>query len=126
MDNSFNTLIRSLRDNYIQYKITGSNAHKQSYESAENGVEQILSNLQSSVSAEEASISSFYKNDVQEKIYSLRDETQTLHSTLVKQNDDLTAAKIRQTSSSPIISNLVPQYIAIGVLGSITLALSLL
>lgn len=121
MDNSFNTLIRSLRDNYIQYKITGSNAHKQSYESAEQGIEKILTTLDSSVRSEDAKISEFYKKDV----HSIHDQTQTLHSTLLKENDDLTAAKMRQSQGS-ITPNLLPQYIAVGVLGAITLVLSFL
>lgn len=124
MDNSFNTLIRSLRDNYIQYKITGSKAHKQSYESAEQGIEKILSNLESTVQSEESKISDFFKDDPYKKLDSL----QTLHSTLQKENDNLTAATLRQsqTAQGPIVPNLVPQYIAIGVLGGVTLLLSFL
>ena len=122
MDNSFNTLIRSLRDNYLQYKITGSESHKQSYESAEQGIQQILSNLESTVKAEDASISNFYKEDV----HSIRDQTQTLHSTLLKERDQLEAAKLRQIASGPVMPNLLPQYIAVGVLGGLTILLSFL
>lgn len=122
MDNSFNTLIRSLRDNYLQYKITGSESHKKSYESAEQGIQQILSNLESTVRAEDASISNFYKEDV----HSIRDQTQTLHSTLLKEHDELEAAKLRQTASGPVMPNLVPQYIAVGILGGVMILLSFL
>lgn len=124
MDNSFNTLIRSLRDNYIEYKITGSNTHKQSYESAEQGIEKILSDLESSVHGEESKIADFFKDNPYEKIDSL----QTLHSTLQKENDNLTAATLRQsqTAQGPVVPNLLPQYIAVGVLGGVTLLLSFL
>lgn len=126
MDNSFNTLIRSLRDNYLQYKITGSASHKQSYESAEQGIQNILKNLESSVKSEDAQISDFYKKDVQGKLHSLRDQTQTLHSTLLKEDDDLTAAKLRHGTQGPAMPNLLPQYIAVGVLGGLTLLLMFL
>lgn len=121
MDNSFNTLIRSLRDNYIQYKVTGSDAHKRSYESAQQGIEKILSNLEASVKSGESQISDFYSQHNSEDI---RDQTQTLHSTLLKEDDELTAAKLRQVS--PEQPAMLPQYIAVAVLAGLTVILSFL
>ena len=64
MDSQFNTLIRSYHDNYLQYKLTGTDSYKNAYSSAQQGIETILSTLQDSVESQKVTISNFYKEDI--------------------------------------------------------------
>lgn len=126
-DTQFNTLIRSLRDNYIEFNLTGGRTYQKSYTSAQDGIEKILSELENSVESQKSQITDFYKTDVEGKLKDLHSESTTLQHGLVEQNDELTAAKIRQSQSTTMpIPSLTSRYIAVGSLIGVTLLLSFL
>ena len=126
-DTQFNTLIRSLHDNYLQYKLTGGQAYQKSYTSAQEGIESILSDLEKTVDSQKSQITDFYKTDVEGKLKSLQSESKNLQNGLIEQKDELTAAEIRQSQSTTVpTQSLTSRYIALGSLVGLTLLLSLL
>lgn len=126
-DTQFNTLIRSLHDNYLQYKLTGGQSYQKSYMSAQEGVEKILSELEKSVDTQKSKITDFYKTDVEGKLKGLHSESRNLQHGLIEQKDQLTAAEIRQSQSTTVpTQSLTSRYIALGVLTGVTLLLSFL
>lgn len=126
-DSQFTTLARSLRDNYLQYKMTGSKSAESAFASAGKGIETILADLQTSVDAQKAEISSFYKTDTETALKTLEAESRSLQHGIVEQKDRLTAAQMRQsqTPSAPT-TDLTSRYIAAGVLVGATLLLALI
>jgi len=126
-DTQFNTLIRSLHDNYLQFKLTGGQNYQNSYTSAQAGIEKILSDLGKSVESQKAQITDFYKTDVEGKLKDIQSESKTLQHGLVEQNDELTAAKLRQSQPTIVpTQSLTSRYIAVGALIGVTLLLSFL
>jgi hypothetical protein len=61
MDTQFTTLTRSYHDNYLQYALTGNPTYQTAYENAKDGLDTIISSLQSEVDEQESTISNFYK-----------------------------------------------------------------
>jgi hypothetical protein len=126
-DTQFNTLIRSLRDNYLQYKLTGGQGYQRSYTSAQDGIEKILSDLEKTVETQKSQITDFYKTDVEGKLKGLQSQSRNLQQTLIEQKDELTAAEIRQSQSTTVpTQSLTSRYIALGSLIGIMLVASLL
>lgn len=127
MDSQFNTLIRSYHDNYLQYKLTGTDSYKNAYTSAQQGIETILSTLQDSVESQKATISDFYKEDVEGKLRSLQSESKSLQYGIIEQKDQLTAAEKRQSqSTSTPLPSLTSRYIIIGGLVGLVSLLALM
>lgn len=116
MDNQFNTLVQSYRDNYIQYRITGDPKYQQSASSAEQGIESILNSLRSSVGATDAQISNFYKSGVEERLQKLDSENKALQGSMITKEDELTAAKMRQPQGISLSSVPTSKYITAGAL----------
>jgi hypothetical protein len=126
-DTQFNTLIRSLHDNFLQFKLTGGQTYQNSYTNAQAGIEKILSELENSVESQKSQITNFYKTDVEGKLKDIQSRSSSLQHGLVEQNDELTAAKIRQSQSTSIPTpSLTSRYIAVGSLIGVTLLLSFL
>lgn len=126
MDNQFNTLVQSYRDNYIQYRITGDPKYQQSYSGAQEGIENILNSLRSSVDSGQAQISNFYKSGVEERLQKLDADNKALQGNMIKIDDELTAAKMRQPSDSLSWSSVpTSKYITAGalLLGSLLVSL---
>ena len=126
MDNQFNTLVQSYRDNYIQYRITGDPKYQQSYSGAQEGIENILNSLRSSVDSGQAQISNFYKSGVEERLQKLDADNKALQGNMIKIDDELTAAKMRQPSESLSWSSIpTSKYITAGalLLGSLLVSL---
>lgn len=124
MDKQFTTLTSSYYDNYLQYRITGNPSYQNSYMSADQGIQSILSSLQDQVNSQNQQINSFYQADVEGKLRSLQSDITSTQRTLLKEKDDATAASMRtQTSSSNFGS--IPQsyYISIGSLTAIAFLL---
>jgi DNA primase large subunit len=124
MDSQWNSLLQSYNSNYVQYKVTGNQKYKNSYISAQEGLDSILSQIKGDVDSGKAQMSAFYKSGVEQKIMDLQLRNRKLQRGIVSEKDDIAAAKIRNehpastTSPSSITTS---QYIAIGVLG-VTLA----
>jgi len=124
MDSQWNSLLQSYNSNFVQYKVTGNQKYKNSYISAQEGLDSILSQIKSDVDSGKAQMSAFYKSGVEQKIIDLQLRNRKLQRGIVSEKDDIAAAKIRNehpastTSPSSISTS---QYIAIGVLG-VTLA----
>jgi DNA primase large subunit len=124
MDSQWNSLLQSYNSNYVQYKVTGNQKYKNSYISAQEGLDSILSQIKGDVDSGKAQMSAFYKSGVEQKIMDLQLRNRKLQRGIVSEKDDIAAAKIRNehpastTSPSSISTS---QYIAIGVLG-VTLA----
>jgi hypothetical protein len=126
MDNQFNTLVQSYRDNYIQYRITGDPKYQQSYAGAQEGIESILNSLRSSVDSGQAQISNFYKSGVEERLQKLDADNKALQGNMIKIDDELTAAKMRQPSQELSWSSIpTSKYITAGalLLGSLLVSL---
>lgn len=117
MDKQFTTLRSSYYDNYLQYKLTGNQSYQNSYMSAEQGIQSILSSLQDQINTQNQQISSFYNTDVEGK---LRDDQSKIRNTqrnILKESDQVTAGNMRLqplTSSIPDIPT--SYYISIGAL----------
>lgn len=127
MDNQFNTLVQSYRDNYIQYRITGDPKYQQSYSGAQEGIENILNSMRSSVESGEAQISNFYKSGVEERLQKLDADNKALQGNMIKIDDELTAAKMRQPSEGLSLSSIpTSKYITAGALLLGTLIVSFL
>jgi hypothetical protein len=121
MDSQFNTLIRSYHDNFLQYKLTGNSGYQNSYKSAQQGIESILSSLRSEVQSQDSEISSFYNDDVEGKLREIKSQTRSAETALLSDKDKLEAAQLRGTSES--VESLHSRYIALGVLGAIAVVL---
>ena len=124
MDSQFNTLIRSFHDNYLQYKLTGKDSYRKSYEGAQEGIENILNSLQSSVDTDKSTIKDFYSSGAEDKLRDAHSKKHELESVVLKQSDKFMAAQLRtQASPSTPSQPLFPQYIALAVLGTMTVVL---
>jgi hypothetical protein len=124
MDTQFNTLIRSYHDNFLQYRLSGDSGYENSYKSAQQGIESILSSLRSDVQSQDSQISSFYSDDVEGRLRELQSETRRAQASIVTDKDALEAAQLRGTASEP--QSLTSRYIALGVLSAIAIGLSVM
>lgn len=123
MDGQFTTLLRSYHDNYIQYALTGVKSYESAYQSAQQGLDTIVTNLQNQVNAQKADITNFYQSKPEESIRDLESQLLDTKRQLVAKNDSLTAAKLRSevpTISSPSLEGF---YIPIGVLAGLSVLL---
>jgi len=126
MDKQFTTLTSSYYDNYLQYKVTGNASYQNSYMSAEEGIQNILSSLRDQVTSQNEQISDFYSKDVEGR---LRDKKLQLRSTqknLFKDTDEATEASMRIPTSSPSFSIPTSYLISLGVLTATAFLLSAL
>jgi hypothetical protein len=124
MDKQFTTLTSSYYDNYLQYKLTGNSSYQNSYMSADEGIQSILTNLQDQVNSQNQQINSFYQADVEGKLRSLQSDIQSTQRNILKEKDDSTTASMRTQSSSSSFGS-IPQsyYISIGSLTAIAILL---
>lgn len=125
MDSQFNSLLRSYSDNYIQSRVTGKSSFQAGYTAAQQGLDSIISQLQSTVDSEKQQIADFYKSGVDQKLNDLQQRNRFLQRGLVSEKDELIAAQMR-TQPSTEISIQPWQYITAGVLGVTAIALSVL
>ena len=129
MDSQFNTLARSYHDNYVQYKITGSQSNQNAYMAAETGIKNILNSLQQQVDEQKSEISNFYNSDVEDKLRDTRTGITKYQKKIVRTEDEIEAAKLRGEAppvSPPTQMPLMGQYIALATLGAIALGLMVL
>jgi hypothetical protein len=115
MDNQFNTLTRSYYDNFLQYRLTGNPSYKQAYESAQQGLDQIVSSLQEQNTEQKKNISSFYGEDVEGRLRDTRSQTRDTQRKLVSENDQVVAAQMRSQAVSSSPSSNTTYYILGGV-----------
>lgn len=121
MDSQFNSLIQSYSSNFVQYKVTGNQSYQNGYTAAQQGLDSIISELQSEVNSGKAQIADFYKLGVEQKVKSLDAKNRKLQRGIITEKDDIAAAKIRNEKPTPSPSppNVsTAQYIALGVLGA--------
>jgi len=129
MDSQFNSLIQSYNSNYVQYKVTGNPSYQNGYTSAQQGLDSILSQLQQEVDAEKTRISDFYKSGIEETMNSLQQKNRKLQRGIVSEKDDIVAAEMRNTHAMPSPSPpmlTTTQYVALGVLGTAIVGLTVL
>ena len=124
MDSQFNSLLRSYSDNYIQFKVTGNSRYQQGYVSAQQGLDSILNQLQTTVDGQKQQIGEFYKSGVEQKLVDLEQRNRFLQRGLVSEKDEIVAAQMR--SQSPQISIQPWQYITIGLLSATAIGLSVM
>jgi hypothetical protein len=124
MDKQFTTLTSSYYDNYLQYKLTGNPSYQNSYMSADQGIQSILSSLQDQVNTQNQQINSFYQADVEGKLRSLQSDIRSTQRTILNEKDNSTAATMRTQSSVSSFGS-IPQsyYISIGSLTAIAFLL---
>ena len=124
MDSQFNTLVRSYHDNFLQYRLTGNSSYQQSYQSAQQGIETILSSMEAENSQQRKEMSDFYNQDVEGRLRNLKSETRDTKRKIVSENDEVIAAEMRQqTLSTPIEPSMTNRYIALGVMSVVALGL---
>lgn len=124
MDNQFTTLTRSYHDNYLEYKVTGNSSYQNSFQSAEEGIQNIIASLQDQVNTQNEQINNFYSSNAEEKLRDTQSKIKMEQRSMIKDKDQVTAAIMRSTPASFQI----PQsyLISIGVLtGVVVLLLAL-
>jgi hypothetical protein len=129
MDSQFNSLIQSYNSNYVQYKVTGNPSYQTGYQSAQQGLDSILAQLQEEINVNKTGISDFYKSGVEETLNTLQQKNRKLQRGISMEKDDIAAETIRNEQSvsppsSPTITT--NQYIMLGILGAAILGLSVL
>lgn len=100
MDNQFNTLTRSYYDNFLQYRLTGNQSYQQAYQSAQQGLDQILAGLEQQNAEQKQNISGFYKDDVEGRLRELQSQTRDTQRKIVSENDQVIAAEMRSQGLS--------------------------
>ena len=122
MDKQFNTLVRSLHDNYIEYKVTNKPSYQSSYESAQQSIEGIIADLSDEVSKNKAEIGDFYKSGVEGKLKEMQAQNKTLQRGIVNEHDltETAKAQIPQVTTPSITTG---QYVTLGVLGAFMVGL---
>ena len=119
MDSQFNTLLQSYNSNYVQHKITGKPSYQTAYESAKQGIDSIIGQLQENVNTEKSQISDFYKSGIEQKLIDQQQNNQITQSGILTENDAIIAAKIRSEQPIPpavLAPVSTAQYITIGIL----------
>lgn len=118
MDKQFTTLTSSYHDNYLQYKVTGNSSYQNSYMSAEQGIQSILSNLQDQLNTQNQQINNFYNTDVEGKLRETQSEIRSNQRNILKETDAVKSAQMRTVVPS---SMSIPQsyMISIGVLSGV-------
>jgi CHASE3 domain sensor protein len=105
MDNQFNTLTRSYYDNFLQYRLTGNPSYQQAYQSAQQGLDQIMASLEQQNAEQKQSISGFYKDDVEGRLRELQSQTRDTQRKIVSENDQVIAAEMRSQGIAAESSN---------------------
>lgn len=105
MDSQFNTLTRSYHDNFLQYRLTGNQSYQQAYQSAQQGLDQIIAGLQSQNAQQKQSISGYYNQDVEGRLRDIRSQKRDTQRKLVSENDQVVAAEMRSQGLSRESSN---------------------
>jgi len=126
MDGQFNTLLNSYRDNYVQYKVTGSPSNQTAYTSAQQGIQNILNSLQQQLTAQKTQLSNFYKSDVEEKVRDTQSDIRKYQRKNLATEDEIEAAKLRSEASQVSPPPQLPmmwQYITLATLGAVSFAL---
>lgn len=115
MDKQFTTLTSSYHDNYLQYKVTGNSSYQNSYMSAEQGIQNILSSLQDQINTQNSQITSFYNADIEGKLQDTRSKIKSSQRNILKETDESVAAGMRTVQPSNL--NIPQSYlISMGVL----------
>lgn len=127
MDSQFTTLTRSYHDNYLQYAMTGSTSYQTAYEAAKEGLDNIISTLQSEVDSQNDTISNFYKSGTEGKLRDLKSQTTDAKRAIVSGHDELIAAQMRIVpQSTPTATNYLPYYVTAGALTVAAIVLNML
>ena len=127
MDSQFTTLTRSYHDNYLQYAMTGSTSYQTAYEAAKEGLDNIISTLQSEVDSQNDTISNFYKSGTEGKLRDLKSQTTDAKRAIVSGHDELIAAQMRIVpQSTPSVTNYLPYYVTAGALTVAAIVLNML
>lgn len=116
MDSQFTTLTRSYHDNFLQYAITGGAAYQTAYESAKEGLNNIIASMQSEVDSQSGTISDFYKSGTESKLRDLKSQTTDAKRNIVSGHDELTSAKMRLVpqTATPVSPNYTSYYFIVG------------
>jgi hypothetical protein len=124
MDSQFNTLIRSYHDNFLQYRLTGNSSYQQSYQSAQQGIETILSNLENQNTNQKKDISNFYNQDVEGRLRDLRSQAKDTQRKIITENDQVIAAQMRNQGLNTVSEpSMTSRYIALGVMSVVAFGL---
>jgi hypothetical protein len=128
MDSQFTTLTRSYHDNFLQYATTGGAAYQTAYESAKEGLDNIIASMQSEVDSQSDTISDFYKSGTEGKLRDLKSKTTDAKRNIVSGRDDLIAAKMRLVpqAGAPVAPDYTPYYVTAGALTLAAIVLNML
>ena len=128
MDSQFNSLLQSYHSNFVQHKVTGNSSYETSFLSAKQGLDAMISSLQSEVDAQKASISDFYKSGVEQTMIETEQKNRKLQRGIMLEKDEGIASKLRTNTSgisfTPAITT--TQYVAMGIMAITALGLSFL
>ena len=127
MDSQFTTLTRSYHDNYLQYTLTGGSAYQTAYEAAKEGLDNIISSMQSEVDSQDETISNFYHSGIQHKLSELKTDTANAKRNVVSGHDELVSAQMRQIPQTPTpAADYTSYYVTAGALMLAAIVLNML
>jgi CHASE3 domain sensor protein len=127
MDSQFNSLLQSYNSNFVQHKVTGNPSYQQSYLAAKKGLDEIVSSLEADVSKEKQQISDFYKSGIEDRMIEMEQSNRKLQRGIVKETDDYVAATRRNEHGTSFVQSIsTSQYVSVGILSIIAMALSFL
>jgi hypothetical protein len=107
--------------------MTGSTSYQTAYEAAKEGLDNIISTLQSEVDSQNDTISNFYKSGTEGKLRDLKSQTTDAKRAIVSGHDELIAAQMRIVpQSTPTVTNYLPYYVTAGALTVAAIVLNML
>lgn len=119
-DNHFNNLIKSYRDNYIQWRTTDDPKYQTSYAASEKGIQNMICSKQKGLEGKKKSINDLYKSKIDNHLSNLKAQKDFLGGDLAHEKDLKIAAQERQqslTTTTPTPSpDMTWYYVTIGVL----------
>lgn len=115
--------MRSYHDNFLQYRLTGNPSYQQAYQSAQQGLEQIVSSLEEQNASQRKEISDFYNEDVEGKLRNLQSETRDTQRKIVSENDQVITAEMRSQAISGGETISSTQYMILGAMSLFALGL---
>ena len=108
--------------------MTGNTRYQEAYLSAQSGMDNILSQIESDVNSQRTKINSFYNSNIANKLKQLGDESKQLQGQVIEEKNNAITAEKRyaDATASPILPSpsYKAQYIAIGSLAGVMLLLA--
>ena len=124
MSSAFTSSKKTFHDNYLEYKITGDQKYKTAVDSAKQSMDSILASLQQQVTSSDKLN---HNKDFSHVLRKLENENKQKHKKLIEEKDLLKEAEMRGFSDQQVpVPSSTWKYVMIGVLGGVSVLLSLM